>query len=84
MVHLYYFLFSQTFIDDYFFYDFFLYSKVPSDEEAVFVESVIVHPGLRNDNTYKHSTRVCGVIVSASARCCGGDGFNSRPKPRHN
>ena len=52
MVHLYYFLFSQTFIDDYFFYDFFLYSKVPSDEEAVFVESVIVHPGLRNDNTY--------------------------------
>ena len=28
-------------------------------------------------------TRVYGVIVSAFARRWGGDGFNSRPKPRH-
>ena len=28
-------------------------------------------------------TRVCGLIVSAFARRWGGDGFNSRPKPRH-
>ncbi len=28
-------------------------------------------------------TSVCGVTSSASPRRWGGEGFNSRPKPRH-